>query len=86
AIGSADPDGFDLVVNATPLGMRPGDALPVDSERLEPRAVVADLVTKPIVTPLLAAAHRRGSNIVTGEAMFAPQAGILADFLLFSPH
>jgi len=84
AIGSADPGGFDLVVNATPLGMQPGDPLPVDAERLEPEAVVADLVTKPAVTPLLAAARRRGSPIVTGEAMFAPQAGILADFLLFS--
>ena len=85
AVGSADPAGHDLVVNATPLGMAPGDPLPVDPARIAPGAVVADLVTKPAVTPLLAAARERGAQIVTGEDMFAPQAGILADFLLFRP-
>ena len=84
AIGTADPDGFDLVVNATPLGMTPGDALPVDAGRLKAGAFVADLVTKPAITPLLEEARRRGSPIVTGSEMFAPQAGILADFLLRS--
>jgi shikimate dehydrogenase len=82
AVGSADPAGHDLVVNATPLGMAPGDPLPVDAARITAGAVVADLVTKPAVTPLLAAARERGGQIVTGEDMFAPQAGILADFLL----
>jgi shikimate dehydrogenase len=86
AAGTSDPAGFDLVVNATPLGMSDGDPLPVDAARLEAGATVADLVTKPVVTPLLAAARRRGAPIVTGEDMFAPQAGILADFLLFSAH
>jgi len=81
-VGSADPAGHDLVVNATPLGMAPGDPLPVDAARIAAGAVVADLVTKPVVTPLLAAAREHGAQIVTGEDMFAPQAGILADFLL----
>jgi|SRR5579871_3297517 len=82
AVGSADPAGHDLVVNATPLGMAAGDPLPVDAAKIAPGAVVADLVTKPAVTPLLAAARERGAQIVTGEDMFTPQAGILADFLL----
>ena len=82
AIGSPDPAGFDLVVNATPLGMAAGDPLPVDVTRLGPTAFVADLVTKPPVTPLLQEARRRGAATVTGDDMFAPQAGILADFLL----
>ncbi len=84
AIGSADAGGFEVIVNATPLGMAPGDPLPVDVVRLKPGAFVADLVTKPAITPLLAEARRRGSPIVTGNEMFAPQAGILADFLLAS--
>jgi shikimate dehydrogenase len=83
SIGSADPAGRDLVVNATPLGMAAGDPLPVDAARLAPGAVVADLVTRPAVTPFLLAARERGAQIVTGADMFAPQAGILADFLLF---
>ena len=86
AAGSADPAGFDLVVNATPLGMTPGDPLPVDAARLGAGAVVADLVTRPVVTPLLAAARQRGARTFTGEDMFARQAAILADFLLISPH
>ncbi|HEY1542674.1 MAG TPA: NAD(P)-dependent oxidoreductase [Xanthobacteraceae bacterium] len=82
AAGSPDPAGFDLVVNATPLGMAAGDPLPVMVDQLAAGAFAADLVTRPVVTPFLEAARRRGSPIVTGEDMFAPQAGILADFLL----
>jgi shikimate dehydrogenase len=82
AVGSADPAGFDLVVNATPLGMAAGDPLPVAVDRLDAGAFTADLVTKPAVTPFLDAARRRGSPILTGVDMFVPQAGILADFLL----
>jgi len=85
AAGGSDPAGHGLIVNATPLGMAAGDPLPVDVGRLERGAWVADLVTRPAVTPLLAAAGRSGSPTVTGAQMFAPQAGILADFLLFSP-
>jgi shikimate dehydrogenase len=85
AVGSADPAKYDLVVNATPLGMARGDPLPVEAARIASGVVVADLVTKPAVTPLLVAARERGAQIVTGEDMFAPQAGILADFLVSAP-
>jgi shikimate dehydrogenase len=83
--GTTDPAGFGLVVNATPAGMRAADPLPVDAVRLEPSAYVADLVTRPAITPLLMAARRRGCMVVTGEDMFAAQAGDMADILLASP-
>jgi shikimate dehydrogenase len=83
--GTTDAAGFDLVVNATPAGMRPNDSLPVDATRLERRAYVADLITKPALTPLLEAARRRGCIVVTGEDMFAAQAGDMADILLAPP-
>jgi len=79
---AADPDGFDLVVNATPVGMAPGDPIPLAADRLVRGTIVADLITLPPVTPLLEAARSRECGIVTGADMFAPQAGILADFLL----
>jgi shikimate dehydrogenase len=82
---AADPAGFSLVVNATPAGMQPSDPLPVDAARLEPTAFVADLITRPVMTPLLDAARRRGCTVVTGEDMFAVQAGHMADILLASP-
>ena len=34
--GSNDPSGSDVVVNATPLGMKPGDPMPLDVTRLAP--------------------------------------------------
>ncbi len=82
APGTSDPAGFDLMVNATPVGMAPDDPLPVDATRLAPGACVADLITRPVVTPLLEAARRRGCLIVTGTDMFAVQAGTMADILL----
>lgn len=82
--GSSDPAGHDIVVNATPAGMRRGDPLPVDAARLEPSAFVADLITRPAMTPLLEAARQRGCTVVTGEDMFAVQAGSMADILLKS--
>jgi shikimate dehydrogenase len=85
APGLADPAGFRLIVNATPAGMQPTDPLPVDVARLEPGTVVADLITKPVMTPLLAAARRHGCIVVTGDDMFAVQAGIMADLLLARP-
>jgi shikimate dehydrogenase len=83
--GPADPAGYTLVVNATPLGMKPTDPLPIDVTRLEPAGCVADLVTKPPMTALLEAARRCGCTFVTGEDVFAVQAGIMADILLAKP-
>jgi shikimate dehydrogenase len=80
--GNADSTGFDLVVNATPVGMAASDPLPVDIARLDAAACVADLITRPAVTPLLEAARQRGCQIVTGTNMFAVQAGTMADILL----
>jgi len=82
AAGSADPTGCALVVNATPAGMRPGDPLPVDPALLEEGAFVADVITMPEVTPLLAAARARGCGTATGGGMFQAQQVVIADFLL----
>ena len=80
--GSADPAGFDLVVNATPAGMRPEDALPVLAERLEGRMFVADVITAPEETPLLRAARALSCGTQTGVGMFVAQVEVIADFLL----
>lgn len=80
-IGDADPSGFDLIANATPLGMREGDPPPVDISKLRPEQFVACVVTEPAVTPMIAAARARGCRTMTGAGMFDAQAGTLADFL-----
>ncbi|BDB27971.1 shikimate dehydrogenase [Cupriavidus sp. P-10] len=67
--GSADPDGFDVVVNATPLGMQPGDPLPFDVARIAPGAMVGEVVMKQEYTPLLQAALARGCKVQVGTDM-----------------
>lgn len=79
--GSPDPTGFDLVANATPLGMHEGDPLPFDVTRLAPWQFVSDVVTRPAVPPLIAAARARGCATMPGSAMFEAQAQLLADIL-----
>lgn len=82
SVGSADPSGFDLVANATPMGMKAGDPMPVDAAALRPEQFVACVVTKPEISPLIAAARRLGCRTMTGTDMFNAQAETLADFLL----
>ena len=67
--GSKDPGGFELVVNATPLGMNAGDPLPVDVSRLEPNAFVGEVVMKTEMTALLLAARARGCRVQVGTDM-----------------
>lgn len=80
--GSADPSGYDLVVNATPMGMSAKDPLPVDVAKLQAAQFVACAITKPAVTPLIAEARRLGCLTMTGAEMFDAQAETLVEFLL----
>ncbi len=67
--GSSDPDGFDIVVNATPLGMNPGDPLPVDVARIAPQAFVGEVVMKTEMTAFLTAVQKRGCRFQVGTDM-----------------
>ncbi len=71
----------DILANATPLGLRDGDALPCDPARIAPRTIVTDVIPKPDITPLLAAAQARGCTVVTGREMVEGQVGLIAAFL-----
>jgi shikimate dehydrogenase len=80
AAGGADPSGFDLVVNASSLGMTAHDGLPVDIARLPATAFVADVVMTPEVTPLLAAARARGCRTQPGIDMLFEQIPLYLEF------
>ena len=67
--GSNDPAGFDLVVNASPLGMHPGEPLPLDAGRLDPRSYVADVILRTEATDFLVAAQERGCRVQPGIDM-----------------
>jgi len=69
AVTSNDPAGYDLVVNATPLGMKPGDPLPFDVTRLAPTTFVGEVVMKQEITPMLKLAIERGCKYQVGTDM-----------------
>jgi shikimate dehydrogenase len=78
--GSGDPRGFAIVVNATPIGMSASDPLPIDSSGLAAATFVADVITRPEITPLLAIARKIGCRTQTGVGMFEKAVGLMADF------
>lgn len=72
---------FNLVVNATSLGMHDGDAMPVSPVRLRPSSTVAEVIMTPAMTPLLTTAGKIGCRTVPGLAMMQPQPLLVARFL-----
>ncbi len=68
-LGSNDPAGYDLVVNATPLGMNQGDPMPMDVSRIAPETFVGEVVMKQEMTAFLTAARARGCRYQVGTDM-----------------
>ncbi len=83
AVGQADPQGYDIVVNATPLGMADGDPLPMDVGRIDGGAIVGEVVMKQAITPFLAAARARGCAIQPGIDMLFEQIPAYLEFFGF---
>ncbi|MET0887539.1 MAG: hypothetical protein ABWX92_13935 [Mycetocola sp.] len=81
--GSADPTGYDVVVNATPLGMNEGDPLPIDMSRVAPTTFVGEVVMKTAVTPFLRAAQQRGCETQVGTDMLFEQIPAYLEFFGF---
>jgi shikimate dehydrogenase len=81
--GTNDPAGFDLAINATPLGMNPGDPLPFDVARLSPATFVGEVVMKQEITPLLRAARERGCGTQVGTDMLFEQIPLYLEFFGF---
>jgi shikimate dehydrogenase len=68
--------GFDLVVNATPVGMQDDGAMPLPEavlDTLRAGTLVADVVTEPAMTAFLRHARRRGCAVQAGPEMTAAQ-------------
>jgi shikimate dehydrogenase len=68
------PDGTDVVINATSIGLYDADArLAVDLNSLHPGMVVADVVFNPVTTRFLREAAERGCRAVDGLGMLVNQ-------------
>jgi shikimate dehydrogenase len=81
-VGSTDASGFDMIANATPAGMQPGDPLPVDMTMVSSSAYCGCVITRPEVSPFIAAARERGCLTATGTDMYRALERVMVDFLL----
>ena len=78
--GSNDPVGFDLVVNATPMGMNAGDPMPMDVSRIASSTFVGEVVMKTEMTAFLAVAAERGCRVQIGSDMLFEQIPAYLEF------
>ena len=62
-----------LLVNATPVGMRGHERPLIDPKDLHEGQIVYDIVYEPRQTPLIQAASERGCQVITGDEMLAGQ-------------
>lgn len=76
ALDGSELEPVRLIVNATPLGLAGGTAMPpaLLADLPSRGAAVMDMVYSPLETPLLAAAHARGLEAIDGLAMLIGQA------------
>jgi shikimate dehydrogenase len=65
----------DLLINATSLGLKPGDALPLEKKQfsLKQTRAVYDMIYRPAETPLLKAAKNAGCQTANGLGMLLHQ-------------
>jgi len=82
-VSPAAARGFDLVVNASPLGMKAGDPIPIDCTGLSGDAIAGDVVVDPQITPFLAAARERGCHVQPGTVMMDNQLAAMREFFGF---
>lgn len=79
-VAGARPEDYTIAVNATALGLQQDDALPFGLDRLPAATLVAEVVMSQDMTPLLAAAMKRGHPIHFGRHMVDAQIDQMARF------
>jgi shikimate dehydrogenase len=80
-LGTADASGHDVAVNATSLGLKHDDGHAFDLASIERTSLVAEVVMKPEMTPLLIAAKERGHAVHFGTHMLNGQLELMMEFL-----
>ena len=80
SVDSNDPAGFDVVVNASPLGLNATDPLPCDVSRMAPHAALVDILMKNQPSPVVRAARSRGVLAHPGFEMMIRQGALYLDF------
>lgn len=81
---TSNPAGFDLVINASPLGLKATDPLPCDVTQLGAGTALVDIVMKNYPTPVVQATRARGLQAEPGFEMLIQQAHLYMDFFGFT--
>lgn len=71
---------YDLIINATPLGLDANDALPIPTEIINNKVFVAEIIMKPHNTKLISYAEKVGCKVFRGAAMFDSQVELIRKF------
>lgn len=72
---------YDIAINATPLGMHSGDALPFDIAVIQRSTLVTECVLAPEMTVLLQMAKAEGKAVHTGLPMLQGQLTLMLQFM-----
>ncbi len=80
-----DVSGCQVLINASPVGLRPHDVFPVPLDGLDPSTLVADIASMTRRTELLVAAENRGCATSDGRDMLKAQIGLVAGFIAGMP-
>lgn len=80
AVDSPDPASFDVVINATPVGLKASDPMACDVSRMAPHAALVDILMKNQPSPVVRAARERGLVAQPGFEMLIQQSSLYLDF------
>ena len=81
ATDTPDYGSYDIVINATALGLGADDAMPCPPHALSPSVLVCDIIMVPAQTPWLKAAEERGLACHYGRHMLDYQIALIGDFI-----
>ena len=83
AIQASDIDfkQYDIVINATPLGLYENDEMPLNPELLRADCLVCDIIMIPERTRLITAKQQSGRPVHIGKYMLDYQVDLIGDFI-----
>ena len=72
---------YDIIINATSLGLHKDDKPPFDVSNTSPNSVIADIIMQPLETELLKKAKNLGRPVHYGKYMIESQIDLVGNFL-----
>ncbi len=71
---------YDVVINASPIGIKGVTQFPMPEEAIRPNMIIADIASLTAETPLLRAARAAGAAVSDGNDMLTAQIRLIAGF------